>query len=45
MKLARQSKIIELINKYDIETQEELATKLIDSGFSVTQGTICLSIL
>ena len=25
MKIARQSKIVELINEYDIETQEELA--------------------
>jgi hypothetical protein len=27
MKISRQSKIIELINKYDIETQEELADR------------------
>ena len=28
MKIARHSKIIDLINQYDIETQEELAAKL-----------------
>lgn len=40
MKLARQSKIIELINKYEIETQEELAKKLTESGFYITQATV-----
>ncbi len=40
MKTERQSKIIDIINKNDIETQEELAKKLLDSGFSVTQATI-----
>lgn len=40
MKVGRQSKIIELINKYDIETQEELADRLNQSGFNVTQATV-----
>ncbi|MBQ3599805.1 MAG: arginine repressor [Lachnospiraceae bacterium] len=40
MKIKRHTKIIELINKYDIDTQEELAEKLIDSGFHVTQATV-----
>ncbi len=40
MKIARHSKIIELINKYDIETQEELADKLRGEGFKVTQATV-----
>lgn len=40
MKLSRQSKIIELINKYDIETQEELADLLMKAGFNVTQATV-----
>ena len=31
MKIARHSKIIDLINQYDIETQEELAAKLQDT--------------
>ncbi len=40
MKIGRQSKIIELINKYDIETQEELADRLTMAGYNVTQATI-----
>lgn len=40
MKISRQSKIIELINKYDIETQEELAERLMEAGFNVTQATV-----
>lgn len=40
MKIARHSKIIDLINQYDIETQEELAPKLQEAGFAVTQATV-----
>ena len=40
MKLERRSKIIELIGKYQIETQEELAEHLEQAGYSVTQATI-----
>ena len=40
MKIARHAQIIKLINQYDIETQEELAKKLEESGFAVTQATI-----
>ena len=40
MKIKRHSKIIELINTYDIETQEELAQRLEESGFVVTQATV-----
>jgi transcriptional regulator of arginine metabolism len=40
MKISRQSKIIELINKYDIETQEDLAEKLMKDGYNVTQATV-----
>lgn len=40
MKKKRQRKIIELITNYDIETQEELAAKLVENGFNVTQATI-----
>ena len=40
MKVGRHTKIIELINKYDIETQEELAEKLNKSGYNVTQATV-----
>lgn len=40
MKLERHSKIIELINKYSIETQEELADRLNEAGYNVTQATV-----
>lgn len=40
MKLKRHAKIIELIGQYDIETQEELADKLNEEGFQVTQATV-----
>ncbi len=40
MKLERHSKIVELIGKYEIETQEELAEHLKASGFQVTQATV-----
>lgn len=40
MKIARHTKIIQLINQVDIETQEELAEKLNASGFGVTQATV-----
>lgn len=40
MKAKRQRKIIELISDHDIETQEELAKMLVDSGFCVTQATV-----
>lgn len=40
MKNARQTQIIRLIEKYHIETQEELADRLNESGFQVTQATV-----
>ena len=40
MKVSRHSKILELINSMDIETQEELADILKKSGFDVTQATV-----
>ena len=40
MKLERRAKIIELIGRYEIETQEELAERLQQAGYSVTQATI-----
>ena len=40
MKSARQAKILEIIEENEIETQEELAQKLKDDGFNVTQATI-----
>ena len=40
MKIARHAEILKLIERYDIETQEELAARLAESGFSATQATI-----
>ena len=40
MKLERHSKIVELIGKYEIGTQEELAARLNEEGFHVTQATV-----
>ena len=40
MKLKRHTKILELIHEYEIETQEELAQRLEEAGFKVTQATV-----
>lgn len=40
MKGRRQEKILEIIEKYEITTQEELADRLIREGFCVTQATV-----
>lgn len=40
MKQSRHEKIAELVEEFEIETQEELADKLKAAGFSVTQATI-----
>ena len=40
MKVNRHAKIIELIGKYQVETQEELAAYLNQEGFKVTQATV-----
>lgn len=40
MKYNRHAKILEIIEKYEIETQEEIAEKLKASGMDVTQATI-----
>ena len=40
MKSKRYSKILEIINNIDIETQEELAEELKRSGYDVTQATV-----
>lgn len=40
MKKKRQGRILELIQEYDIETQEELAERLGREGFVVTQATV-----
>ena len=40
MKKIRQGKILEIIQKYDVDTQEELAERLREQGFIVTQATV-----
>lgn len=40
MKKIRHRKIVEIIEKYDVETQEELAGHLKAAGFAVTQATV-----
>ena len=40
MKVARHEKKMELIRQYDIDTQEELAARLNEAGFKVTQATV-----
>lgn len=40
MRYSRQNKIIELITKYDVDTQERLVELLKENGFDVTQATI-----
>ena len=40
MKSARQEKILEIIDKHEVETQEELIAYLIAEGVPVTQATV-----
>ena len=40
MKTKRQAKMLELIKKNDIETQEELSDYLLKEGYQVTQATV-----
>lgn len=40
MKVSRHAKIIELISQNTVETQEDLAEQLNNSGFKVTQATV-----
>ncbi|MBQ7564793.1 MAG: arginine repressor [Lachnospiraceae bacterium] len=40
MQNSRTEKILELIDEYEIQTQEELASLLKQSGFQVTQATV-----
>ena len=40
MKSGRHEAILELISKYDIQTQDELIEKLSEQGFDVTQATV-----
>ena len=40
MKSQRQERILELIAKYEIETQEDMMSRLQSEGFKVTQATV-----
>lgn len=40
MKISRHAKILDIISRYDVETQEELADRLNGEGFHVTQATV-----
>ena len=40
MKKNRHQKLKELVEQYEIETQDELAEKLKEAGFDVTQATV-----
>ena len=40
MKAKRYAKILEIIRKYDVDTQEELCVRLNEAGYKVTQATV-----
>ena len=40
MKNLRQKAIVEIINKYEVDTQQRLAALLRDAGFEATQATV-----
>ena len=40
MKINRQKKILEIINRYTVETQDDLIDRLLDENIEVTQATI-----
>ena len=40
MKTQRQERILELVSKYEIETQEDMMSRLQSEGFKVTQATV-----
>jgi transcriptional regulator of arginine metabolism len=40
MKSERQARILELISKFEIETQDDMMNRLRDEGFAVTQATV-----
>ena len=40
MKAKRQAKILEIIRKNEVGTQEELTQRLLDAGYPVTQATV-----
>lgn len=40
MKAQRQARILELVSKYEIETQDDMMSRLQSEGFKVTQATV-----
>lgn len=40
MKNERQARILEMVTKYDVQTQEEITERLKNEGFKVTQATV-----
>ena len=40
MKFNRQKKILEIVNRYHVETQDDLIDRLMTEGYNVTQATI-----
>ena len=40
MKSQRQERILELVSKYEIETQDDMMSRLQSEGFKVTQATV-----
>ena len=40
MKINRQKKILEIVHRYHVETQDDLIERLMVEGFNVTQATI-----
>jgi len=40
LKAKRHAKILEIIRKYDVDTQEELCVRLNEAGYKVTQATV-----
>ena len=40
MKRSRQEKMLELISRYEIDTQDELISRLRENGYEVTQATV-----
>ena len=40
MKRSRQEKMLELISRYEIDTQDELISRLRENGYDVTQATV-----
>jgi transcriptional regulator of arginine metabolism len=40
MKNERQERILEIVTKYDVQTQEEITERLRKDGYKVTQATV-----